>query len=510
MAMTVTYNEESRQALFHRNNNMMMANKSMMRLSSGQKINSAGDAPSMFAVSEKMRERIRSLDQDELNVQNGSSMLTTAEGGVNHIVDVLHSMKALAINSANDTNSDDERQVLQREYENHLKTINNVVYNTKFNGRILLDGRYDRPVSHSPANAANIVDSFRAGENATEITNPGTKTITNFGTFDLDKSFNGSNFSVKLDFSAMTADGSSYPDALHGKGFAILCSGCNQFINVVFDANKNVYQSTYNASPTILNSEAREYVIGVKNVTDKSELPTAIFNGVAASMDKTESSFIIDKHDLGMKRDGNDIYFTKRDNLEMQFTNAIIETDTEPLTVENRETSALWIQDGTLAGQRIETYIKSFQTKDLKGEIFNDADIATLNSITDSTERAEYRKLLTKADNMTLDDVSLATREGSQVAIRVIDGALDYALDEQATLGTYINRLNYVDENIMTKSENLQHADSSIRDTDIAKEMTKFAKYNLLTQSAQFILAQANQLPGMALNLLRPESTSIA
>ena len=146
----------------------------------------------------------------------------------------------------------------------------------------------------------------------------------------------------------------------------------------------------------------------------------------------------------------------------------------------------------------------------LKGEIFNDADIATLNSITDSTERAEYRKLLTKADNMTLDDVSLATREGSQVAIRVIDGALDYALDEQATLGTYINRLNYVDENIMTKSENLQHTDSSIRDTDIAKEMTKFARYNLLTQSAQFILAQANQLPGMALNLLRPESTSIA
>ena len=501
MAMKVTYNEETQRTLFHMNNNAMLASKSIMKLSSGQKINSASDNPSTFSISEKMREKIRSLDQDVLNVQNGSSMLSTAERGVSQIVEVLQSMKALAVNAADDHNNDDDRAIIQMEFESRLGTINDTVYTTKFNNKILLDGRYDRPVSHYPSTAAHIVDSFSTGDNA----KTDGQTSSHEG-ISVDRSFIKQNlgdsiFSVKLDFSAMTAEGSSYPDALHGKGFAILCSGCTQFINVVFDATKNIYQSTYNSNPSS-NTLAREYVVGVKNVTSKDELASTIFNGVAASRDFTGDSFVIEKYGLGMKRDGNDIYFTKEDNLSMQFKNDIIPTNTEPLVFVERETSSLWIQDGTLAGQQINTYIKSLQTQDLKGEIFNDADIAKLNSITDSTERANYRTLLTKADSMTLDDVSLATREDAQVAMRVIDGALDYALDEQTTLGAYVKRLNYVDENIMTKSENLQEADSKIRDTDVAKEMTKFVKYSILTQAAQFMLAQINQNGASVLNLL--------
>lgn len=505
MAMKVTYNEETQRALFHMNKNAMLASKSIMKLSSGQKINGAGDDPSMFSISERMRERIRSLDRDVLNVQNGTSMLTTAERGVSQVVEVLRNMKTLAVNAANDSNTDEDRAILQMELESNRGTINDIVFNTKFNNKILLDGRYDRPVTHYPSTAAHIVDSFSAGENVTSTSNTGSKSINNFGTFDINKSFDGSNFSVKVDFSAMTAEGSSYPDALHGKGFSILCGQCDQFINVVFDATKNVYQSTYNKNPTTLNSDAREYVVGVKNVTDKSKLASTIFNGMAASRDQTGNTIEVDeRHHLGMKRDGNDIYFTK-DSVAMLFTNEIVPTDTEPLVFVERETSSLWIQDGTLAGQHINTYIKSLQTQDLKGEIFNDADIATLNSISDSTKRAEYRALLTKADRMTLDDISVATREDAQVAMRVIDGALDYALDEQTTLGAYVKRMNYVDENIMTKTENLQETDSTIRDTDVPKEMTKFVKYNILTQAAQFMLAQINQNGASVLNLLQPE-----
>ena len=530
MTMRVTYNEESNFALKHMNHNVLMANKSIAKLSSGQKINSAADNPSMFAISQRMRERIRSLDQDELNVQNGSSMLTTAERGVHQIVEVLQHMKTLAVNAANDSNTDEDRQTLQREMESYRSTINDIVYNTRFNNKILLDGRYEKTTSILPATAEHLVDSFSAGSdivddfdaatNAREVSNPGTKTITNFGTFDIAKSFTGSKFSVKLDFSAMTAQSSSYPDALHGKGFSILCSGCNQFINIVFDATKNVYQSTYNKNASSINSSAREFVIGVKNVNGKDDLASTIYEGISflreetdynniesAFKNSTDDSFIIDKHNLGMARKGNDFYFTKEANLQMMFTNEIIPTDTEPLTVKERIGGPLWIQDGTLAGQRIHTYINSMQSSDLKGEIFNTADIAKLNSISDSTERKAFRELLNQADGKSIDDISLATREDAKVAMRVIDGALDYALDEQTSLGAYIKRMNYVDENIMTKSENIQAADSGIRDTDIASEMSQFAKYNLLTQSAQFMLAQANQLPGSVLRLLQPENS---
>ena len=520
MTMRVTYNEESNFALKHMSHNSLMANKSIMKLSSGQKINGAGDNPSMFAISERMRERIRSLDQDELNVQNGSSMLTTAERGVNQIVEVLQHMKSLAVNAANDSNTDEDRQTIQREFESYRSSINDVVYNTRFNNKILLDGRYEKPVSVLPATASHIVDSFGSGMGASENSNPVSKTIADFGNFNIAKSFNGTTFAVKLDFSAMTTEGSSYPDALHGKGFSILCGGCNQFINFVFDASKNVYQSTYNKKASTNNDLAREYVIGVKNVTSRDDLAETIFNGVSALREETDyanvesafknstdDSFVIDKHNLGMARSGNTIYFTKEANLAMMFTNEIIPTDTDPLTTKERVSGPLWIQDGTLAGQRINTYINSMQTSDLKGEIFNDADIAQLNAISDSTERKELRALLTKADGKSIDDISLATREDAKVAMRVIDGALEYALDEQTTLGAYIKRMNYVDENIMTKSENLQAADSGIRDTDIASEMAQFAKYNLLTQSAQFMLAQANQLPGSVLRLLQPENS---
>ena len=504
MAMKVTYNEETQRALFHMNNNAMLASKSIMKLSSGQKINGAGDNPSMFSISERMRERIRSLDRDVLNVQNGSSMLSTAERGVNQVVEVLRNMKTLAVNAADDHNTDEDRAVIQMELEKNRETINDIVFNTKFNNKILLDGRYDKPSADYPSTATNIVDSFDAHTNAVADS----RTTSNGG-ISVDSGFvneNSGTFSVKLDFSAMSSGGSSYPNALHGKGFAILCSGCTQFINVVFDATKNVYQSTYNSNPSS-NRLAREYVIGVKNVNNKSLLPDTIFEGVAASRNQTGDSIQIDStHSLNMVRSGEDILISKTsDGLAMQFKNDIIPTDTEPLVFKEINKDALWIQDGTLAGQHINTYIKSLQTQDLKGEIFNDADLAKLNSISDSTERIEYHRLLTKAANMTIDDISVATREDARVAMRVIDGALDYALDEQTTLGAYAKRLNYVDENIMTKSENLQESDSTIRDTDVPKEMTKFVKYNILTQAAQFMLAQINQNGASVLNLLQQE-----
>lgn len=501
MTMKVQFNADSQFALRHLNQNVFGVSKALSRISSGEKIHSAGDNPSMYAITEKMRERIRSLDQDELNVQNGSSMLSSAERGVNQIVDILRHMKSLAVNSANDHNIDTDRAIIQKEYESNLATINDIVFNTKFNGRVLLDGRYERPVSHYPATADNIVNSFSAGANVTTTSGSGTKTIGS-ASYAYENSFNGSNFSVKLDFSDMTAEGSSYPDALHGKGFAILCGGCNQFINVVFDASKNVNQSTYNANPDANNSLAHEYIIGVKNVTDKNDLAQTIFDGVAASRDLSGDSFVIDKHDLGMKRDGNDIFFTKKDNLAMMFTNEIIPTKTSELTFTERDSGPLWIQDGTLAGQHINTYIKSMQTKDMKGEIFNESDMAQLRAISDPTERAEYRALLTKADSMTLDDVSLATREDARVGMRVIDGALDYALDEQTSLGAYVQRLKYVDENIMTMSANTQAAESGIRDADIAREMVSFANFNILSQASQFMLAQSNQRAGAVLRLL--------
>lgn len=125
------------------NINITELGKAITKVSSGQKINSAADDASGMVISEKMRVQLRSLNQDTQNVKNGSSMLEIAAGGVGNIVDILREMKKLAIDAANDSNSDEDRRTIQKELRQRLLTINDVAIGTEYNGKRLIDGTYD-------------------------------------------------------------------------------------------------------------------------------------------------------------------------------------------------------------------------------------------------------------------------------------------------------------------------------------------------------------------------------
>ncbi len=110
MPMTVLNNSGAALTLGQLNKNIRQVGKQNARLASGQRLNSAADDASGYAISEKMRVQLRSLDQDVQNVQTGTSLLKVASGGIENIVDELRSLKELAINSANDHNSDLDRE----------------------------------------------------------------------------------------------------------------------------------------------------------------------------------------------------------------------------------------------------------------------------------------------------------------------------------------------------------------------------------------------------------------
>lgn len=174
------------------------------------------------------------------------------------------------------------------------------------------------------------------------------------------------------------------------------------------------------------------------------------------------------------------------------------------VTTTLKSPNPLWIQHGTQANQRFHVYINSMQAKDLKGTIPNEADAAQLAALSDSPEKqVELQEILDKAKEMTLNDAKVTTVDNAKVAIRVVEGALEYALNEATTMGAYLQRMEYTGTNITTTNENTQAAESTIRDADMAREMTDYTKYNLLTQSAQAMLAQANQSHGAILNLLQ-------
>ncbi|MBR1398045.1 MAG: hypothetical protein IJ563_11025 [Selenomonadaceae bacterium] len=146
MAMLISHNNSATTILNQLNRNNTQLGKALEKVSSGQKINSAGDEASAYSISEKMREQIRTLGQNRQNVQNGSSMLKTAYGGVQDIINELRSLKELALNAANDSNSDDDRAIIQRDFDMKRDTIDDIATLTNYNTKKLLDGTYKRPL----------------------------------------------------------------------------------------------------------------------------------------------------------------------------------------------------------------------------------------------------------------------------------------------------------------------------------------------------------------------------
>jgi len=149
MPMTVMNNNVAAMALGELNKNDNKLAKDLKKASTGTRITGAADGASDYAISEKMRVKIRGLSQDIENVQNGRSLLKTGMGGIDDIVDELRNLKELALNSCNDHNTDVDRGILQKEFDARKAHIDNVAIDTNYNGIVLLDGRWSRFIEAS-------------------------------------------------------------------------------------------------------------------------------------------------------------------------------------------------------------------------------------------------------------------------------------------------------------------------------------------------------------------------
>ena len=138
--------------------NVMAGSKSLEKLSSGYRINRAGDDAAGLAISEKMRGQIRGLEMASKNAQDGISLIQTAEGALNETHAILQRMRELAVQSATDTNTDDDRAELQKEVEQLLEEIDRIANNTEFNTKKLLDGSFKDAVFQIGANAGQTVE----------------------------------------------------------------------------------------------------------------------------------------------------------------------------------------------------------------------------------------------------------------------------------------------------------------------------------------------------------------
>lgn len=140
MGNVVKNNMPSLSALNQLNTNNTLLGKALKKVSSGMKINSAADNASAYSISESMRVQLRSLEQCNANTKTGANMVAIAEGAIDNQIDILKRMKEIALDAANDSNTDSDRAIMQKEVNSRLMELNNISYSTEYNGRQLLNG----------------------------------------------------------------------------------------------------------------------------------------------------------------------------------------------------------------------------------------------------------------------------------------------------------------------------------------------------------------------------------
>ena len=362
--------------------------KSMEKLSSGLRINRAGDDAAGLAISEKMRSQIRGLNQASRNAQDGISMIQTAEGALSETQAIGQRMRELAVQSANGTYTDEDRALINQEFDQLKSEIDRIANDTEFNGNKVLNGNLSGKEIKISADgfqdgdgsdqdlSGHIVgdDLFKLGE----------------GNFEIKMSKNGDDVTVEL-----------------------------------------IDKSHFNGD--------KAYVMDSVFIDDAKDSETIELGGVSIELGELETTL----------QDG--------------------ETSVIAFTNESEKVgSGVELQVGANKDQMIGLSMDTMKSRELG-----------------------------------LGGIGVGTDKDAQEAIERLDVAIERVSAQRADLGAAQNRLEHTIASTDNTAENLQAAESRIRDVDMAKEMMNLTKLNVLQQASQSMLAQANQAPQQVLSILR-------
>lgn len=658
--------------------NQMNGAKSLEKLSSGLRINRAGDDAAGLAISEKMRGQIRGLNQATRNAQDGISMIQTAEGALNETHSILQRMRELAVQAANDTNTSEDRGEIQKELDQLVGEVNRISSSTEFNTQKLLDGTQDTIVNFDNIggddgdftglnfnSGSGLTDGshtinvdYTAGmtastfDSATDTaTADGGNTAT--GDITLDGAYTGTadaNLTISYSASTEFTNESMDDTGTTMTGTAVVdgtYSGSENTLTVEYhEATQSTLSGTLdNTQLTVDAGTTVEFVVGGETftldntdlgsvwdgtntdgqiatalnaltiagdggTTDLSDIGTFSFdtgslvfelnNGGATTVQfnindgDTDTIAIQTAFGLtdGDSHTGTDAKFTVTDGangtddiavggsatyqgLTVDVSGISGDTNGDQWTLDLSPNVTAWtLNDGTstqaISGDTITyngvTIDKTAVTGEVDGDEWTvsltaavqeeikaklgatgsevdissdggavtltdgdasiEVDFGTFNLGTTNTTKAITVDSTTvdnsasiqigsnqgqsmsvnisdmSANALNVNAINLNTQAGADAAITTIDGAIESVSTERSKLGAFQNRLEHTINNLGTASENLQAAESRIRDVDMAAEMMEFTKTNILQQAATAMLAQANQAPQSVLQLL--------
>lgn len=483
------------------NNNI---DKSMQRLSSGLRINSAADDAAGLAIAQKMDTQVRGLKQANRNAMDGISLIQTAEGALNEVHNMLQRVRELSIQASNGTLTPSDRKAITDEVAQLKSEIDRISEHIEYNERKLLNGEIDRRAFSDKETVANVVsmsDGVNPGDYQFQVTKPATQTAvisdpSATDMFDADGkssvagtiNINGEQVEITKDDDAQTLFAKirnlcdtvgidlSVDTAPFGNSKKLV------FISREYGDNKDI---------DIKGSNELLVKLGLSfDTTDATANAGKVFKGTNVEINATSISGYPSGTTYKVTN-GNIITFEGNNGFRLVVESA--------KTTRDSSTGALKTQPPLIAGTpNTPTAI----TETVKLSLLETGPL-DLQIGANEGQMMQLRIQNMSTAALGLSEMNLNTSAKSQEAITLVDAAIAQVSSTRSKLGAYQNRLEHTVANLDVAAENMTASMSRIQDADMASEMSEFTKDNIISQAGTAMLAQANQRPQQILQLLQ-------
>jgi flagellin len=416
----------------------------LQQLSTGLRVNTAADDAAGYAIAQGMTSQIDGLNQASQNANDGVSLTQTASGAMTEITNDLQTMRDLAVESLNATNSADDRADLNAQYSQLAADVNNVAANTQFNGVNLLDGSFQGADFQIGANAGQIISVASIASNSTNAignyyTTSGNNTNTTAGTAGYDSNA-GANFANgdTISFNIQVGSGTT-------------------------DVNAATAAAAAAASVTDSITLTGNQTTDLDNIASAINQAIGSSDGIVATVDSTNGT----------------ISLSTANGTEAQNVQISVAASTGTIAADADALGDLGLGNTNTAATT--------------------AAVAAYGVGSD----ANTGLAAGNATANTLANTSVTSVDNSNLVLISIDNALQQLATSSADLGAYQNRFQAAITGLDTDSTNLSNAKSSIVDTDYAAATSNLSKAQILQQAGTAMVSQANTIPQNILTLLQ-------
>jgi flagellin len=484
MSLVLNTNISSLNAQNNLTSSQASLSQSLQRLSSGLRINSAADDAAGLAISQQFTTQINGTNQAVSNANDAVSEAQTTAGALNTIVNNLQSIRTLAVEAANGSNSSSDRQALDNQVQQQIAEITQIAQQTTFNGLNVLNGSSGNTTYQVGANVGNTitinlaqgVGANQIGETATAtaaalgvVAGTGVSTTGATGALTVQV---GSGQAVSVAASSNFATAVSYQDgtSAYAKAAAFSAAGAS---GLTASATNSVVDVGF------ANAVGGTYSLSINNV--------AVFGGVTAGAGTTTSAIVAQINQVS-SQDGGVTASLGAGGL------TLTAADGSNITLSQGGTATGGLAIAAAAGGT--TYrgtVSLTAGANITVGGTSAADLAAVGYTAGTT---------TLSANSTLSQQNVQTVAGANKTIESVDSALATVSAFQSQLGAIQNRFTAAVGNLQSTAQNLTQSRSTIQDADFAAETANLTQSQVLEQAGISVLAQANQQPQLILKLL--------